>query len=237
MKKLFIAATIATFTTYSIAARMSCPVVIETSPQTFEEHSQYLVDHSIMVKGSVELNNLNQFISEYKKFPAHLASEMKRKGTKIHIMEGNGITVDPTWIQEGHTIDGRNWDNVPGGAGTPGQTPTRITINQLYKKHGSINLFLHEHAHTMDRMFRENLFSHSNTWDKLINRNEVTHFLNQICGSYCVNNTIEGFAELFAYYYACEASKQDLKENLPDIAAFFDNLKSIRKFKRKEFMM
>jgi hypothetical protein len=118
---------------------------------------------------------------------------------------------------------------VPGAGGDPfengwDQNPTYIVVNHLYDNHGSINLVLHEHAHALDstRSLRE--ISNSTRWKAIALKPKTSHFLTDICGNYCTDNINEGFAELFAYYYACQSTREEIEKNLPPVAKFFKEL-------------
>lgn len=47
-------------------------------------------------------------------------------------------------------------------------------------------------------------------------------------GDYTGNHSEEAFAELFAYYFNCEATKKHMEEEAPGLAAFFQNLTSVK---------
>lgn len=133
-----------------------------------------------------------------------------------------------------HTFDSRPWSAVPGAGGdvgTPGQTvPTRIVLNKLNHghDHGSTNLFLHEHGHTLDSMYGPGQrLSNSPAWRNVLAKPKTQRILNELFSRY-EQNTDEGFAELFAYYHSCGSAKQQLETEAPELAAFFQNLTNVR---------
>lgn len=115
--------------------------------------------------------------------------------------------------------------------------PTRIVVDKLYtdqslktRSHGSVNLFLHEHAHSLDSLYSANGVSHSKEWQKIAQSDKAQLYMSAVClePSYCKNNINESFAELFAYYHACESSRQHMERNAPEIANYFKNLTRIK---------
>lgn len=180
---------------------------------------------------------LEQFLFEYEKFPLSLRNEMSREGGTIHLIQGKGVMDDVTWPSDIYTKDGREWDKVPGAGGSiysyP-KNPTRIVVNNLYHRHGSVNLVLHEHAHTLDHLYSEKDISMSKTWTKLIQDEQNQNVMRGICGYYCLTDVRESFAELFAYYHACEETKQHMEQVLPSIAEFMAGLTNVKAFKASE---
>lgn len=180
---------------------------------------------------------VEQFLFEYEKFPSSLRSEMVQEGGKIHLIQGEGVTADSTWGSSMFTKDGRDWSLVPGSGGSifsyP-KNPTRLVVNHLYDRHGSVNLVLHEHAHTLDHLYSEKDLSKSKAWTELIQDENNQNIMRGICGYYCLTDVRESFAELFAYYHACEETRQHLEQVLPTIADFMRNLTSVKEFKQRE---
>lgn len=160
-------------------------------------------------------------------FPEHLLQEMLRQGTKITLIEGRGVADDPTFHGGQRTFDGRRWAEVPGSGGSPRHhQPTRIVINR-FEDTTSANLFLHEHAHTLNHLYRNNGVSQSRAWkDALEASPGHEEFLRRACGSYCFSNDDEMFAELFAIYFS--GNRRVLERVAPGVAEFFRNLRSIR---------
>ena len=152
---------------------------------------------------------------------------MIEAGAVIHLIQGSGISEDPTWESGEKTFDGRSWAQVPGGGGIPWmkkKAPTRIVPNHLYDQHGSSNLFLHEHGHSLDSIIEDKTISGSAEWRVIATSEQTQKFLKVTCGSYCIENVNEGFAELFAYYHACSLTKKDVKTYLPEVEIFFKEL-------------
>lgn len=117
-------------------------------------------------------------------------------------------------------------------------------INNLYTHfgdhgHGSVNLVLHEHGHTLDAIFKDKRLSYSRKWDKIMKETPgIIEFLDTLCTDrYCSENKEEGFAELFAYYHACEETRRHMEDAVPAMAEFFRNFDSVSVFKKKRFRL
>lgn len=172
-----------------------------------------------------------EFSQEIRLFPEPLMEEMLSKGAKITLIEGRGVTEDPTF-RGSTTFDGRSWHDVPGSGGNPAhRIPTRIVVNRL-NYNGSANLFLHEHAHALNSLYRSQGLTNSRAWKELIARNpEARAFLYETCGSYCQTNDDETFAELFAIYHA--GGRRQMEMRAPEMAEFFRTLRSVKEFTRR----
>lgn len=216
---------------------------------TVEEYQPILFENGIQLATTVsDLKNIDDLLFEYSKFPETLRQEMMNAGSRLSLIEGNGVSEDPKWILDAKaanpaqdpfwtkTFDNRDWSTVKGAGGSSYgsvKVPTRVVVNSLYKGHGSINLVLHEHAHSLDAIYKLDTLSQSEHWKALMSSNadKVPSFLSTICGDYCVNNHQEGFAELFAYYHACDESRTHMENNIPAVADYFRDLVSVEDLK------
>lgn len=222
------------------ASRIKCPQASDVVPagKTLVDYQSFFSQNRIIPKTELTLNYVEQFKNEFEKFPPGLRQELIKAGNKIHIMEGPGVTVDPTWEPTHEfTFDGRPWSEVPGGGGSTARgyrkSPTRVVINHLYDKQGSANMFLHEHGHSLDSIRELDGISRSDVWNNLlVSEPNSKKFLDEICGKYCTENENEGFAELFANYHGCEASRAQLERELPKVADFFRRFRSTRNLDR-----
>lgn len=192
---------------------------------------KYLERNNIILKtdGIID-EDVMDFLSEYQKFPLHLREEMISRRAKIHLIHGHGVTDDPSWGMSKKTFDGRDWSTVPGAGGSPKWgRPTRIVVNRMYEGHGSENLFLHEHAHALDSTYKTDGVSSSREWRSVLkNSPNAESYLSRICrDNYCLVER-EGFAELFTRYFNSEETRLEIEQELPLIAEFFRNLKSIK---------
>lgn len=237
LAKLFLPIIFITLASPAFAAvRIRCAPESAVVPQgaTLESYSKFFKLYSVVPKTEVSLTYVEQFKNEMSKFPLSLQKELNRAGNTIHILEGEGVTVDPTWepVHE-KTFDGRPWSDVPGSGGSTARghkkAPTRIVINSMYEKHGSSNLLLHEHAHSLDSIKSLHGISNSLVWLRIQDAEPgVTKFLDEVCGKYCTENVEEGFAELFANYHGCSESRTQMERELPVISRFFARFHSTK---------
>src|SRR5688572_24373378 len=94
-----------------------CPKVATTT--AISDLPKYLSSNRIFLKTPIEPKYLAQFINEYQKFPDVFRLKMIKAGSVVNLIQGNGISDDPTWDHGTTTFDGRSWANVPGGGGVP----------------------------------------------------------------------------------------------------------------------
>jgi hypothetical protein len=179
----------------------------------------------------IEERYLVQFARELSKFPQPIRARMIRGNARIHVLQGRGVANDPTWDGGDNTFDGRPWAEVPGSGGSPYSStarryhPTRLVANRLYEGHGSINLVLHEHGHSLDSLRSRFWISHATPWKRLLEANPgFVDLLRGACGSYCTDNLQEGFAEGFAIYHSCDDNKRLVTTEFPAVAAYLDGL-------------
>lgn len=117
---------------------------------------------------------------------------------------------------EGDTL----WDNVPGIGG--GQVVlVKIGHSHIGMGHGSINLELHELAHSIDRI----VFNHLR-FDPLFQSIWYEEKYELFPGrTYLLSLPEEYFAESFAMYYLDQVSNAILKEKAPKTYEYIKNLK------------
>lgn len=188
---------------------------------------QFLQENHVTSVNAIAHQYLVQFAFELKRFPETLLSALAAKGANFRILQGHGVTEDPTWpASETTTFDGRPWNRVPGAGGNP----TRVVVNRLYQGHGSINLVLHEHGHTLDfyGVPRNDVLSSSPEWKNVMARDRgFMKLMNEVCGGYCTRNPTEAFAEAFAIYYSCEKGR-GLLSNSPLAKSFIESLENFK---------
>ncbi len=183
-------------------------------------------------KDFLEINerNLVPFALELVKFPSSLRSEVVARGGQIQLLEGSGVSEDPTWRQElRNTLDGRSWSLVPGAGGFPYlHLPMRIVVNRIYDNNGSINMVLHEYAHTLDSTVRHRAISTSVNWSRIWVQNQnFILAMRHHCGAYCTDIPEEGFAETLALFYSCKTNQDYISRQFPQIAAFILQLERV----------
>lgn len=197
-----------------------CPQAPTATPQGgFDglDLPAFLHDNAVEQIHASPIEFLNQFANELIKMPRGMRTSLARQGVKIHAIFGNSVKDDPSFEGD-KTRDGRSWSNVPGSGGDP----TRVVVNSLYKKHGSVNLVLHEHGHTLDSSGREIPLHAYTDWKAIAADPKTQSVMDMVCGSYCTTNDEESFAESLALYYACPASRAVLAESPLAIEYFMD---------------
>jgi hypothetical protein len=232
---ILISSTALAHDTSGLISRRSCPeaVVPDPAPTLESLQPKFAPNNIEVMRGSTVTGaNVSRFLTEYEKFPQYLRTEMVGRGAKIRLMEETGVGRDPSMTATRTTEGTRDWVDVPGSGGEAirgSNVPTRIAVNHLYENHGASNLVLHEHAHTLDSIYERQGVSKSKVWMNLMNSSTATReFTLEICGQYCMDREEERFAELFAYYFACEASRKHLEEEVPAVAEFFSKLTNVK---------
>lgn len=207
-------------------------LLIFLSFSVFAQEDFFHSNNIILKSENIPQEFIDDFIVQFNKFPESLMSEMLSRKAKIHLIIGQGVTDDPTWGLSSSTFDGRSWSNVPGAGGNPRWgKPTRIVVNRLHEGHGSVNLFLHEHAHALDSTYKTDGASNSKAWKELLKKAHIKEYLKTICKKdYCLIPR-EAFAETFARYFESEDNRREVEIKTPEIAQFFLGLESIKGLK------
>lgn len=228
------------------AAPPSCPRAIDRNWGWYNLSSQglaswmsyyriTLVPATARTQDSVTRGELAQFLAEFARVPRPHAERVRATGTEIHLLHGRGVSEDPSWsFAETNTLDGRRFESVPGTGGypylnSPGKSlyPARFVSNHLYDHHGSVNLVLHEFAHTLDSVERLHAFSDRPEWRRIVARDaRFRRAMSGACGGtrYCLDQPGEAFAEAYALYYSCDASRRWLERQAPEAARFVRNV-------------
>ncbi|WP_318508651.1 anthrax toxin lethal factor-related metalloendopeptidase [Bacillus sp. T3] len=169
----------------------------------------------------------SKIISRLDKLPSTILSKMVEEGIQLHLFEGN-LTDQPTAehlkgvIPRGYTSN-KTWDDVPGVGGSK-VVLVKIGASAKGSGHGSVNLELHELAHSIDRYVYDEIRSNP-TYLKIWKQERNILFPGQ---SYFINYPEEYFAETFAMYYLSEETKEILKKEAPKTYAFFNSLSTIK---------
>ncbi|MCM3617257.1 toxin [Sutcliffiella horikoshii] len=119
----------------------------------------------------------------------------------------------------GYSMNGSNWEDVPGIGGSK-LVLAKIGHSNKGMGHGSLNLELHELAHSIDHYVLGNV-RHNQTFQEAW-KNEVTSiFPNK---SYFQTFPEEYFAETFTMYYLNDVSRLELAKHAPQTFLFFENM-------------
>ncbi|MFB3166249.1 toxin [Neobacillus sp. 179-C4.2 HS] len=111
------------------------------------------------------------------------------------------------------------WDEVPGIGGSQ-VVLVKIGSSEKGKGHGSVNLELHEIAHSIDHLVFQNV-SKSKEFKLIWEEERGTLFPGN---SYFILHAEEYFAETFAMYYLNEETKVQLEKLAPQTYDFFQRL-------------
>lgn len=162
--------------------------------------------------------------SRLSKLPVSMLEKMKTNGIKIKLIDGP-ITSLPEFsylkgqIPRGWEKTNKTWEEVPGIGGTE-TVAIRIGYSDRGKGHGSVNLELHETAHSLDSIVYMKI-SATESFKKIWKSESVSLFGEK---QYFINYPEEYFAEAFAMYYLNDSTKSELNKKAPLTYAFFENL-------------
>lgn len=213
-------------------------------PMSREEMNALLIEQkvSFLDEAAVTDEELRDFLKSFIRFPTNLQRELVKFGGRVLLIHGKGVSEDPDWKSaSSKTIEGkREWSDVPGAGGfPPTKTPTRIVVNRLSEENqGPADLFLHEHAHTLDSIFGERTISKSAAWLSALRATPNLKAFLDVWSPDSYNTTYpkETFAELFDQYYACDETREQIERELPAIAEFFKNFDTVNGL-REEFQV
>lgn len=156
--------------------------------------------------------------------PITTLQKLKQSGVTIKLVN-QPITSVPEYtylkgeVPRGWEGTNKTWDDVPGIGGTA-VVVVRIGYSEYGKGHGSVNLELHETAHTIDSFVYQELSSTS-SFRGIWNKETGAVFGDN---KYYTNYVEEYFAETFAMYYYSSATRDILKTKAPQTYTFFQNL-------------
>ncbi|OKO94125.1 toxin [Geobacillus proteiniphilus] len=119
----------------------------------------------------------------------------------------------------GYMPGSKTWDDVPGIGGSH-LVLVRLGHSEKGKGHGSVNLELHEFAHSLDYIVFDRI--HETDEFQAIWREEAPRLFPG--EYYFLTYPEEYFAEAFAYYYASEETRQTLRAAAPRTYALIRGL-------------
>lgn len=172
--------------------------------------------------------NINQeeaaaIISRIDRIPSSILSKIVQEGIQVHLFEGK-LTEQPTAnhlkgvIPRGYNSK-KTWDDVPGVGGSK-TVLVKIGASSKGSGHGSVNLELHELAHSVDR-YVYNEIRNTSVFREIWEEERSELFPGQ---SYFITFPEEYFAETFAMYFLGGETKELLKQKAPKTFTFFDSL-------------
>lgn len=225
--------------TFAASKRIECPKATYSFSSSIETDN-FLRQQKINLLNPRDVNpsDLDSFLGSFMRFPEKLHRDIMDGGGSVLLIHGEGVSEDPNWDKEQvNTIDGKRlWSQTRGGGGSPShKIPTRIVVNHLYDGHGAIDLFLHEHAHTLDAIYGTETISKSPAYlNAITTEPKLKEYLSAICpDEYCNKFPKEAFADLFTNYHACQASRDQMEREIPLVAEYFKTLTDATVFKKK----
>lgn len=185
--------------------------------------SQSLNQMIVLPKQAFDQQETAKIINRIGSLPAPLLEKINNQGITLKLFTGK-LTDNPTaqqlagQIPRGYQTK-TTWDDVPGIGGGK-VVLVKIGFSDKGKGHGSVNLELHEMAHSIDKFVFHSISQTSGfkqVWKKeheqLFPKNN--YFL----------YPEEYFAESFAMYYLNEDTKEQLHQNAPKT---FEIIKSLQ---------
>ncbi|WP_240189964.1 toxin [Bacillus sp. P14.5] len=159
--------------------------------------------------------------------PPRLLQSVQTEGIMIRLFQDKLTNFPTTQHLKGETPRGytnteRTWDEVPGIGGSK-LVLVKIGHSEKGSGHGSINLELHELAHSINRYVLDDLYykmKFTAIWK------QEAHLLFPDEG-YFLNYEEEYFAEAFAMYYLNLKTNEELEETAPATHQFFRELESM----------
>lgn len=178
----------------------------------------------LLPKDSFDQQEAASIIERIDKLPPSMLTKITQQQIKVKLFEGK-LTDNPTakhltgLIPRGYQSLTK-WDDVPGVGGSK-TVLVKIGASEKGNGHGSVNLELHELAHSIDRYVYDEI--RNNPAFLKIWKEEVSElFPGQ---SYFTTLPEEYFAETFAMYFLGDDTKEVLKQKAPLTFQFYSSLK------------
>jgi hypothetical protein len=122
----------------------------------------------------------------------------------------------------GYSAGGSKWEDVPGIGGSK-LVLAKIGHSNKGMGHGSVNLELHELAHSVDRFVLGNI-RHNQAFLTVWQEEAASLFPDR---SYFLTFPEEYFAETFAMYFLNDSSRLELAKHAPKTFLFFENMEKL----------
>lgn len=178
----------------------------------------------LLPNGSFDEEAAAQIVNRIDSLPISLLKKIYDQHIKICLFTGRLTDFPSTRSLKGITPRGYadttvTWDNVP-GAGGGRIVFIKIGASDKGEGHGSVNLELHELAHSVDRIVFERIRD-QNYFQSIWKLEAQQLFGNN---DYYLLYPEEYFAEVFAYFYANNDTNRYLKERAPKTYTFIKKL-------------
>ena len=180
------------------------------------------------VEGNTSEVDIVRVIQQYQKVPTGMQNSMRAAGDEFRLINGFGVANDPTFpTPTGATSDGRPFTTVR-GAHVATTNTTYIVANRILEFSGNTSLTLHEIGHAISNGPMGQLSAEAD-WQQIFNNASANRLLDLITatcpGTYCTQNAEEAFAEAFAIYFNCSASRARFS-TAPAVREYFENLEA-----------
>lgn len=176
----------------------------------------------ILPQQSFDQKEAARMINRIASLPHSLVTKIEQHGIRVKLFTGNLTDNRAARQLSGKTPRGYNnsttWDDVPGIGGGK-VVLVKIGSSENGKGHGSVNLELHELAHSIDRIVFDNV-SQKREFLQAWENEQETLFPGISYFSY----PEEYFAETFAMYFLNAGTKDRLKEKAPATYKFFNTI-------------
>ena len=186
---------------------------------------QYLNNIIILPEASFDHNQAEGMIGRIGSLPVSMLQKINRDGIYIKLFNGQ-LTDNPTAkylngvVPRGYPNNKTTWNDVPGMGGSK-LVLVKIGSSEKGKGHSSVNLELHELAHSIDRYVYNGIRSNAD-FLAIWNKEKTALFPGN---PYFLDYPEEYFAECFAMYYLGPHTKTILKDKAPETYKYIKSLR------------
>jgi hypothetical protein len=186
--------------------------------------SEHLNEIIVLPTENYEMEEALQMIERISSIHPSILKSAAEKNIKLKLFVGPltnqlGFTHLKGVVPRGHQKV--TWDDIPGAGGSK-MALAKIGFSEKGKNHGSVNLELHEFAHSIDKhVFRS--LGDDLKFKKIWKIEASLLFPNQ---SYFTDHPEEYFAETFAMYYLDSETRLDLMTKAPKTYKYLKELES-----------
>lgn len=192
--------------------------------QDLISHYDLLEDLIVLPENEFNENEAILIIQRLGEIDKRILSKLVAENIQIILFNGQ-LTDLPTAAHlkgtkpRGYSETGPIWDDVPGIGGSR-TVLVKIGHSQIGKGHGSMNLELHELAHSVDK-FVFNSVRSNKAFQEIWREEAPKLFPNR---NYFIYYPEEYFAESFVYYYLNNETKTKMQVDAPKTYSFLEGL-------------
>lgn len=185
---------------------------------------QLLGEIIVLPAGTYDAAAANSMITRIGHLPVSLLEKVCQKNIKVNLV--NGKLTEHVAAQSlagktprGYENTGLTWDDLPGVGGSK-QVIVKIGYSEQGSGHGSVNLELHELAHSIDHY----VYGDIRDWGEFLTIWKAEKEALFPKNPYFFNYPEEYFAEIFAMYYLNKETRETLQTTAPQSFAFIKKL-------------